>query len=65
MSDVAWQDSTTMHISGAPVNQASTQLDIGAVARLTRDSAFKVSMNHQRGDRAREHGITAHYSFAF
>ena len=65
VSDVAWQNSTTMHISGAPVNQASTQLDIGAVARLTRDSAFKVSTNHQRGDRAREHGITAHYSFAF
>ncbi len=65
VSDVAWQEGATMHISGAPMNKASTQLDIGGVAQLTPDSTFNVSMNHHRGDRAREHGITAHYSFAF
>ena len=63
--DVAWQDASTMHITGAPLNSTALKLNLGAVARLTRSSSGSVNLSDQRGERSQERSVSAQYQFEF
>lgn len=64
-TDVAWQDASRQRITGAALDRQTVQLDLGAVARLSRDSALSLSLSDQRGERSREQSATAQYRFTF
>ncbi len=61
----AWDGGRVMSVSGAPLDRQSTRLEVGATARLSRDSALDLSFNQQRGERSRDQSITAQYSLQF
>ena len=54
-----------MRIAGAPLNRSVVNMNAGAVARLTRDSALSLSITNQRGNRSREQSVNAQYQFEF
>lgn len=64
-ADLALQGASRQRITGAALDRQTVQLDLGAVAQLTRDSALSVSLNHQHGERSQEHSVTAQYRFTF
>lgn len=64
-TDVAWQDASHQRITGAALDKQALQLDLGAVARLSRDSAMSLSISDQRGERSQEQSVTAQYRFTF
>jgi len=64
-ADVAWQGASTMRIAGAPLNSAALNLNLGAVARLTRSSSASMNLSDQRGDRSQERSVSAQYQFDF
>ena len=64
-SDVAWQGASSMQVAGTPLNSKTLQLELGAVAQLSRDSALSLKINTQRGERSREQGVSAQYQWAF
>lgn len=63
--DVAWQGASSMHITGAPLNSTALQLNLGAVARLTRSSSGSMNLSDQRGERSQERSVSAQYLFEF
>ncbi len=64
-TEAAWGGGSPMQVSGAPINRRSVQLELGATANLTRDSSLDLGLRQQRGERFRNHTITAQYSFRF
>ena len=64
-AQAAWEGGRVMSVSGAPLDRLSTHLDLGATARLSRDSAIDLGFSQQRGERTRDHSITAQYSLQF
>ncbi|SEE30723.1 autotransporter domain-containing protein [Pseudomonas costantinii] len=64
-AQVAWDGGRVLNVSGAPLDRLSTRLELGATARLTRDSTLDLSFNRQRGERSRDQSITAQYSLQF
>ncbi len=64
-AQAAWEGGRVMSVSGAPLDRLSTRLDLGATARLSRDSAIDLGFSQQRGERTRDHSITAQYSLQF
>lgn len=63
--DASWQGASSMRIAGAPLNRSVVNMNAGAVARLTRDSALSLSITNQRGNRSREQSVNAQYQFEF
>ena len=63
--DVSWQGGSSMRIAGAPLNRSVVNMNAGAVARLTPDSALSLSITDQRGNRSREQSVNAQYQFEF
>lgn len=64
-TQAAWDGGRVMSVSGAPLDRLSTRLELGATARLTRDSAIDLGFSQQRGERTRDQSITAQYSLQF
>ena len=64
-AEVAWDKGRALKVGGAPLDRLSTRLELGATARLSRDSALDLGVSHQRGDRSREQSLTAQYSLQF
>ncbi|KAF2405665.1 Autotransporter beta-domain-containing protein [Pseudomonas antarctica] len=64
-TQAAWDGGRVMSVSGAPLDRLSTRLELGATARLTRDSALDVGFTRQHGERTRDQSITAQYSLQF
>lgn len=64
-TDVAWQSANSLRVAGAPLNSKTVQLELGAVARLSRDSSLSLKLNTQRGERSREQGVNAQYQWVF
>lgn len=64
-TQAAWDGGRVMSVSGAPLDRLSTRLELGATARLTRDSAIDLGFTQQRGERTRDQSITAQYSLQF
>ncbi|OPA91986.1 hypothetical protein BFW87_18625 [Pseudomonas fluorescens] len=64
-AQTAWDGGHVMGVSGAPLDRLSTRLELGATARLTRDSALDVGFSQQRGERSRDQSLTAQYSLQF
>jgi subtilase-type serine protease len=64
-TQAAWDGGRVMSVSGAPLDRLSTRLELGATARLTRDSAIDLGFTQQRGERSRDQSITAQYSLQF
>lgn len=63
-TDVTWQGASNLRIAGAPLSN-TVQLDLGAVARLSRNSTISLNLNDQRGKRSREQGVSAQYQLTF
>ena len=63
--DASWQGGSSIRIAGAPLNRSVVNMNAGAVARLTRDSALSLSITNQRGNRSREQSVNAQYQFEF
>ncbi|MQU45717.1 autotransporter domain-containing protein [Pseudomonas helleri] len=63
-TQVAWQGASSQRIAGAPLS-STVQLDLGAVARLSRGSTLSLNLNDQRGKRSHEQGVTAQYQYTF
>ena len=63
--DASWQGASSMRIAGAPLNRSVVNMNAGAVARLTRDSALSLNITDQRGNRSREQSVNAQYQFEF
>ena len=63
-TQVAWQGASSQRIAGAPLS-STVQLDLGAVARLSRGSTLSLNLNDQRSKRSREQGVTAQYQYTF
>ena len=64
-TDVAWQEASTMRIAGAPLNNSTLQLNLGAVARLNRSNTVSLSLNDQRGERSNARSASIQYQFEF
>lgn len=64
-TQAAWDGGRVMSIGGAPLDRLSTRLELGATARLSRDSALDLAFSRQQGERTREQSITAQYSLQF
>ena len=64
-TQAAWDGGRVMGVSGAPLDRVSTRLELGATARLTRDSALDFGFSQQRGERTRDQSLTAQYSLQF
>lgn len=64
-TQMALSGANSMSISGAPLNRNTLRTELGATAKLTRDSSLSLTLNDQRGDRSRERGVTAQYQFNF
>lgn len=64
-AQVAWDGGHAFKVSGAPLDRLSTRLELGATARLTRNSALDLGFSQQRGERSRDQNITAQYSLQF
>ncbi|OAE13954.1 hypothetical protein AZH11_00845 [Pseudomonas simiae] len=64
-AQAAWDGGRVMSVSGAPLDRLSTRLELGATARLTRDSALDLGFTRQQGERTRDQSITAQYSLQF
>jgi len=64
-AQVAWEGGRMLNVSGVALDRRSTRLELGATARLTRDSTLDVGFNQQRGERTRDQNITAQYSLRF
>lgn len=64
-ADLALDGASRQRITGAALDKQALQLDLGAVARLSRDSALSLSLNHQHGERTQEHSVNAQYRFTF
>ncbi|MGR2706800.1 autotransporter outer membrane beta-barrel domain-containing protein [Pseudomonas sp. IB20] len=64
-TQAAWDGGRVMSVSGAPLDRLSTRLELGATARLTRDSTLDFGFSQQRGERTRDQSITAQYSLQF
>jgi len=54
-----------MSVSGAPLDRLSTRLELGATARLSRDSTLDFGFSQQRGERTRDQSLTAQYTLQF
>ena len=63
--DASWQGASSMRIAGAPLNRSVVNMNAGAVARLTPDSALSLSITEQRGNRSREQSVNVQYQFEF
>ena len=64
-TQAAWDSGRVMSVSGAPLDRLSTRLELGATARLTRDSSLDFGFNQQRGERTRDQSLTAQYRLQF
>ena len=64
-TQAAWDGGSSLHVGGAPLNRRTTGVELGATARLTRDSSLDLGFSQQRGDRFRDQNITVQYSFRF
>lgn len=64
-TQVAWDGGRVMSVGGSPLDRLSTRLELGATARLTRDSTLDLGLNRQQGERSRDQSITAQYSLQF
>ncbi|MFB3305152.1 autotransporter domain-containing protein [Pseudomonas sp. AMR01] len=64
-TQAAWDGGRVASVSGAPLDRLSARLELGATARLTRDSALDFGFSQQRGERTRDQSITAQYSLQF
>ena len=64
-TQAAWDGGQVMSVGGAPLDRLSTRLELGATARLSRDSALDLALSRQQGERTREQSITAQYSLQF
>lgn len=64
-TQAAWDGGRVMSVSGAPLDRLSNRLELGATARLSRDSALDLALSRQQGERTREQSITAQYSLQF
>ena len=64
-ADLALDGASRQRITGAALDKQALQLDLGAVARLSRDSALSLSLNHQHGEHTQEHSVNAQYRFTF
>lgn len=64
-TQVAWDGGHAFKVSGAPLDRLSTRLELGATARLSRNSALDLGFSQQRGERSRDQNITAQYSLQF
>ncbi|AZF14897.1 hypothetical protein C4J92_1397 [Pseudomonas sp. R3-18-08] len=64
-AQVAWEDGYTFKANGAPLDRLSTRLELGATARLSRNSALDLAFSQQRGENSRDQNITAQYSLQF
>lgn len=64
-TQAAWEGGQMMSISGAPLDRLNTRLELGARARLTRDSALDLSFSRQQGERTRDQNLTAQYTLQF
>lgn len=62
---VALPGASTMRITGAPLSSSTLQLNLGAVARLTRSSSVSLNLSDQRGERSQERSVSAQYQFEF
>jgi len=64
-AQATWDGGSVMNVSGAPLDRLSTRLELGATARLTRDSSLDLGFSRQQGDRSRDQNITAQYTLQF
>ncbi|WP_455884462.1 autotransporter domain-containing protein [Pseudomonas spelaei] len=64
-TQAAWDGAGVMNVSGAPLDRLSTRMELGATARLNRDSAIDLSFTQQRGERTRDQSLTAQYTLQF
>ena len=61
----AWDGGRVMSVSGAPLDRQSTRVELGATARLSRDSALDLGLSRQHGERTRDQSLTAQYTLQF
>lgn len=64
-TQAAWDGGRVMSVSGAPLDRLSTRLELGATARLSRDSTLDFGFSQQRGERTRDQSLTAQYTLQF
>ncbi|WP_446434494.1 autotransporter domain-containing protein [Pseudomonas sp. 1152_12] len=64
-TQAAWDGGSNLQVTGAPLNRQTTRLELGAIARLTRDSSLDLGFSQQWGERFRDQNITAQYSLQF
>ena len=64
-TQAAWDGGRVMSVSGAPLDRLSTRLELGATARLSRDSSLDFGFSQQRGERTRDQSVTAQYTLQF
>ena len=64
-TQAAWDGGRVMSVSGAPLDRLSTRLELGATARLSRDSSLDFGFSQQRGERTRDQSLTAQYTLQF
>lgn len=61
----AWDGGRVMSVSGAPLDRQSTRIELGATARLSRDSTLDLGLSRQQGERTRDQSLTAQYTLLF
>ena len=61
----AWDGGRVMSVSGAPLDRQSTRIELGATARLSRDSTLDLGFSRQQGERTRDQSLTAQYTLLF
>lgn len=61
----AWDSDRIMSVSGAPLDRQSTRIELGATARLRRDSTLDLGFSRQQGERTRDQNLTAQYTLMF
>lgn len=64
-SKAAWDGGRVMSVSGAPLDRQSTRIELGATARLSRDSTLDLGFSRQQGERTRDQSLTAQYTLLF
>ena len=61
----AWDSDRIMSVSGAPLDRQSTRIELGATARLRRDSTLDLGFSREQGERTRDQNLTAQYTLMF
>ncbi len=61
----AWDGGRVMSVSGAPLDRQSTRIELGATARLSRDSTLDLGFSRQQGERTHDQSLTAQYTLLF